>query len=118
MRIVSSRQSDDLVRPRDTMLARIRPLSVLPVFFDLKGKRAVVIGGSEAAVWKAELLSSAGAETAIFAATPEKDMLALVARACKAGALWVERPLFPRGISTGSGWGQGDSVFAFHPEHG
>ena len=94
MRIVSSRQSDDLGRPRDTMPARIRPLSVLPVFFDLKGKRAVVIGGSEAAVWKAELLSSAGAETVVFAATPERDMLALVARACKAGSLRLVRREF------------------------
>nr|WP_205624927.1 siroheme synthase CysG [Geminicoccus roseus] len=37
------------------------PLSVLPVFLGLRGKRAVVVGGSDAAAWKAELLAAAGA---------------------------------------------------------
>src|SRR5690606_26406891 len=46
---------------------RIAPLAILPVFFDLKEKRAVVIGGSEAAAWKIELLVAAGARVEIFA---------------------------------------------------
>ena len=31
---------------------RVAPLAVLPVFFDLTGKRVIAIGGSEAATWK------------------------------------------------------------------
>ncbi len=53
--------------PSETAPARIGPLAVLPVFLDLRGKRAVVAGGSEAAAWKAELLLAAGAEVALFA---------------------------------------------------
>ncbi|WP_082903853.1 siroheme synthase [Devosia elaeis] len=46
---------------------RIAPLAVLPVFFDLRGKRVVVIGGSEAAAWKTELLAAAGAHVDVYA---------------------------------------------------
>ncbi|WP_340117795.1 siroheme synthase CysG [Pelagibius sp. 7325] len=41
--------------------ARIDPLAVLPVFFSLRNRSAVVVGGSAAAAWKAELLAAAGA---------------------------------------------------------
>lgn len=47
--------------------ARVGKLSVLPVFLDLGGKRAVVAGGSDAAHWKAELLAAAGAEVHVYA---------------------------------------------------
>ena len=47
--------------------ARIAPLAVLPVFFDLRGKRVVVIGGSEPAAWKIELLAAAGARVDVYA---------------------------------------------------
>jgi len=46
---------------------RIAPLAVLPIFFDLRGKRAVVIGGGEPATWKIELLAAAGAQIDVFA---------------------------------------------------
>lgn len=46
---------------------RIAPLSVLPVFLDLKRKPVLVVGGSEAAAWKAHLLAAAGAEVRVFA---------------------------------------------------
>lgn len=59
-------------RPRKPAPARIRPLSVLPVFFDLAGKRAVVAGGTEAAAWKAELLAAAGARVDVY--TPTADV--------------------------------------------
>jgi uroporphyrin-III C-methyltransferase/precorrin-2 dehydrogenase/sirohydrochlorin ferrochelatase len=57
---------------------RIGALSRLPVFFALAGKRAVVSGGSQAATWKAELLSAAGATVEVFApsACAELRMLA------------------------------------------
>lgn len=57
MQIVSPQQNN----------SRIAPLAVLPVFFDLKGKRVVVIGGSEAATWKIELLAASGAEVEVYA---------------------------------------------------
>ncbi|CAH1653782.1 Siroheme synthase / Precorrin-2 oxidase [Hyphomicrobiales bacterium] len=46
---------------------RIAPLAVLPVFFCLTGKVAIVAGGSDAAAWKAELLVAAGARVVLYA---------------------------------------------------
>ncbi|WGF90419.1 siroheme synthase CysG [Marinivivus vitaminiproducens] len=43
------------------------PLSILPVFLPLQGRRAVVVGGSDAAAWKAELLVAAGAAVDLYA---------------------------------------------------
>ncbi|MBS3849179.1 siroheme synthase CysG [Devosia sp. J2-20] len=47
--------------------ARIAPLAVLPVFFDLIDKRVIAIGGSEPASWKIELLAAAGAHVQVLA---------------------------------------------------
>ena len=47
--------------------ARIGTLATLPVFFDLKGKPVLVIGGTEGAAWKAELLAAAGADVEVHA---------------------------------------------------
>ncbi|ACI93943.1 siroheme synthase [Afipia carboxidovorans OM5] len=55
--------------PSDSAPPRIAALSVLPAFFDLTGKRAVVAGGSEAAAWKAELLAAAGAQVDVYTAS-------------------------------------------------
>jgi uroporphyrin-III C-methyltransferase/precorrin-2 dehydrogenase/sirohydrochlorin ferrochelatase len=57
----------------------MEPLARLPVFFALESRRAVVAGGTPAAAWKAELLSAAGAEVAVFADEPCVEMLALAA---------------------------------------
>jgi len=54
-------------------------LSRLPAFFALEGKRAVVAGGGQAATWKTELLSAAGAAVDVFAPVPGEDMRALAA---------------------------------------
>jgi uroporphyrin-III C-methyltransferase/precorrin-2 dehydrogenase/sirohydrochlorin ferrochelatase len=54
-------------------------LSRLPAFFALQNKRAVVAGGSQAAAWKAELLSAAGARVDVFAPRPDADMRGLAA---------------------------------------
>jgi uroporphyrin-III C-methyltransferase/precorrin-2 dehydrogenase/sirohydrochlorin ferrochelatase len=51
----------------DSPPARMEPLARLPVFFALDGRRALVAGGTQGAAWKAELLSAAGAEVAIYA---------------------------------------------------
>jgi uroporphyrin-III C-methyltransferase/precorrin-2 dehydrogenase/sirohydrochlorin ferrochelatase len=54
-------------------------LSRLPAFFALAGKRAVVAGGGQAAAWKAELLSAAGAAVDVFSSQAGEDMRALTA---------------------------------------
>ena len=41
---------------------RIAPLANLPLFHKLAGRKAVVVGTSDGAAWKAELLAAAGAE--------------------------------------------------------
>mgnify|MGYP000208924667 FL=1 len=56
---------------------RISELAVLPVFFDLRGKRVVVIGGGEPAAWKIELLAAAGARVDVFAEEVCEELSAL-----------------------------------------
>ncbi|MGA8613961.1 MAG: siroheme synthase CysG [Xanthobacteraceae bacterium] len=65
--------------PSELRSARMGALARLPAFFALEGKRAVVAGGSQAAAWKAELLSAAGAKVDVFAPVQADDMQALVA---------------------------------------
>ncbi len=65
------------ISPRVTRPARMSPLAVLPVFFDLRGKRAVVAGDGEGGIWKAELLAAAGAHVEVYAAEPSADLIAL-----------------------------------------
>ena len=61
-------------RPR-----RMERLATLPLFFPLEGRRVVVIGGTEAAAWKAELLSAAGASVGVWARDTCPEMEALTA---------------------------------------
>src|SRR5437762_2825738 len=42
--------------------ARIAPLPNLPLFHKLEGRKAVIVGASDGAEWKAELLAATGAE--------------------------------------------------------
>src|SRR5690242_7415023 len=76
--------------PQQVKTSRIAPLSRLPAFFALTGKRAVVAGGSAAAAWKAELLSAAGAQVDLFAPEPGEDVLAL-ASAPPSGPIVLQR---------------------------
>lgn len=48
---------------------RMQALATLPVFFKLAGKRAIVAGGSEPALWKAELMAATGAHVEVYADT-------------------------------------------------
>jgi uroporphyrin-III C-methyltransferase/precorrin-2 dehydrogenase/sirohydrochlorin ferrochelatase len=75
-----SRETSEIRTPRMAALAR------LPAFFALAGKRAIVAGGTQAAVWKAELLCAAGAHVDVLAPAPAPEMRALAA-APPAGAL-------------------------------
>jgi uroporphyrin-III C-methyltransferase/precorrin-2 dehydrogenase/sirohydrochlorin ferrochelatase len=65
--------------PTEPRAPRLGALSRLPVFFALDGKRAVVAGGTQAATWKAELLSAAGAHVDVYSAAPGEEMRALAA---------------------------------------
>ncbi len=65
------------IPPRETRPSRMSPLAVLPVFFDLRGKRVVVAGDGDGAVWKAELLAAAGANVEVYAPEPSAELLAL-----------------------------------------
>jgi uroporphyrin-III C-methyltransferase/precorrin-2 dehydrogenase/sirohydrochlorin ferrochelatase len=64
-------------KPAETRSGRMDPLARLPVFLALEGKRAVLVGGSQAAAWKAELLSAAGANVDVYAADVSDEMLAM-----------------------------------------
>jgi uroporphyrin-III C-methyltransferase/precorrin-2 dehydrogenase/sirohydrochlorin ferrochelatase len=63
--------------PAEIRSTRMAPLARLPAFFALENKRVVVAGGTQAAAWKAELLSAAGAVVDVFAPAPGEEMLAL-----------------------------------------
>src|SRR5262249_46069662 len=65
--------------PREIQTGRMGRLSRLPAFFALAGKRAVVAGGGQAAAWKAELLSAAGAAVDVFSGQAGEGMRALAA---------------------------------------
>lgn len=78
-------------QPAESAPTRLGELAVLPVFLGLKGQRAVLAGGSEAATWKAELLAASGADVAVYAPEPCEDMLALIERGAADGSLTLYR---------------------------
>jgi uroporphyrin-III C-methyltransferase/precorrin-2 dehydrogenase/sirohydrochlorin ferrochelatase len=53
------------------------PLARLPLFFALDGRRALLAGGNDAAAWKAELLSAAGARVDVYAPEAGAEMAGL-----------------------------------------
>ena len=67
-------------QPRAERHAPLGSLAVLPVFFALAGKRAVLAGATERAVWKAELLQATDADLHVYAADACEGMHALAAR--------------------------------------
>jgi len=70
---------------------RIEALATLPVFFKLSGKRAVVAGGTEPALWKAELLAASGADVSVYAETFVEGFDALAAAPPAGCVLLVSR---------------------------
>jgi len=66
-------------KPDEISSDLMQPLETLPVFFDLKGRRVVVVGGSEGAAWKADLVGAAGADVEVFASEPCDKMREIVA---------------------------------------
>jgi len=75
---------------------RIEAMATLPVFFKLDGRRVVILGGTEAAVWKAEMALAAGAEVEVvaptfdpaFTALPHQDRLQQRAKAWETSDLY------------------------------
>src|SRR5262245_45015329 len=67
------------IAPQETRPPRMSPLAVLPVFFDLTGRSAVVAGSGDALVWKAELLAAAGAHVRVLTARPSPELAELAA---------------------------------------
>jgi uroporphyrin-III C-methyltransferase/precorrin-2 dehydrogenase/sirohydrochlorin ferrochelatase len=59
--------------PQETP-ARIAPLPNLPLFHKLEGRRVLVVGTSEGARWKAELIAAAGADVAVRGAWTPADL--------------------------------------------
>ncbi|SMQ60752.1 uroporphyrinogen-III C-methyltransferase [Devosia lucknowensis] len=77
---------------------RIGELAVLPVFFDLRGQRVVVIGGDEPAAWKIELLAAAGTQVDVYAEDFCEE-LALLAASPSSGPSAI---LLPEGEKNGA----------------
>ena len=72
--------------------ARIAAMATLPLFHKLAGRKVVLAGDSEGALWKAELLTAAGADLHVFA--PERpDAFAALAANPPSGRVTV----IPRG---------------------
>jgi uroporphyrin-III C-methyltransferase / precorrin-2 dehydrogenase / sirohydrochlorin ferrochelatase len=69
----------NISRPQSNA-ARIAPLEVLPVFLRLDGKKAIVVGSSVGALWKAELLLQAGAHMTLICAEPDSSVFELLSR--------------------------------------
>ena len=57
-------------RPEPTP-SRIAPLPSLPLFHNLEGRKVVLTGATDPALWKAELLLSTGSNLTIFAGSDE-----------------------------------------------
>ena len=87
-------------------LVRMDELATLPVFFKLRGKRAVLAGGSAPAVWKADLLAAAGARVEVYARDPVPDMTELAAMPDRAVSIvrrdWTAKDLPGAAIAIGA----------------
>ncbi|MFO1125684.1 MAG: bifunctional precorrin-2 dehydrogenase/sirohydrochlorin ferrochelatase [Methylocystis sp.] len=67
-------------KPDEVSADLMQPLATLPVFYALAGRRVIVVGGGEAAAWKADLAAATGAQVEVFAKDP-CDKLCEIARA-------------------------------------
>ncbi|MDX2204690.1 MAG: siroheme synthase CysG [Hyphomicrobiaceae bacterium] len=97
-----------IVPPQETQASRMRPLAVLPVFLDLKGKRAVLAGAGDGLAWKVELVAAAGAIVDVYCADEAGPDLARLAQAPPAGEVrlvsrrWQEADLAGAAIAVGA----------------
>lgn len=100
-------------QPTHTPASRIAPLASLPVFFKLKGRKVVLAGASEAALWKAELLAATGASLDIYTTKP--DLFAALAReserVCVITRQWQEDDLSGAVMAVGDAEGEEAEAF-------
>ena len=89
-------------KPAEIQTARIGPLARLPAFFALAGKRTVVAGSGQAATWKTELLSAAGARVDVFAPDQSESLRALAAAPPGGAVIVRERPWTPADVAGAS----------------
>ncbi|AMJ60146.1 siroheme synthase CysG [Bosea sp. PAMC 26642] len=66
-------------RPEPSIARRIERLATLPLFHKLDGRKVVLVGGSEGALWKAELLTAAGADLLVLSEHDSELFAALAA---------------------------------------
>ncbi|MEM7462195.1 MAG: siroheme synthase CysG [Pseudomonadota bacterium] len=91
MQLVTSQPNKDLSQPRAAEPARMKPLANLPVFLQLENRRVIIVGGSDAAAWKAELLCAAGAIVEVIAPGLEQTFHKLINRATTSGNMtWTQ----------------------------
>ncbi len=72
--------------PEEIAVPRMGPLSVLPVFFKLEGKRVLLAGGTDAAAWKAELIAATGAHVDIVSPEVEPLLHSMIATTPQRGS--------------------------------
>jgi len=70
--------------------ARIEPLAVLPVFWKLEDQAVLVVGATDAAAWKAELLAAAGGNVTVVGQEPSETMIALAQSQLQNGSICLE----------------------------
>ncbi len=95
-------------KPAEAGVTRLGALAKLPVFFDLRDKRAIVAGGGAGATWKAELLAASGARVEIYATDPCEEMRALVLRGAADGELVLHERPWSMGVFAGAAIAVGD----------
>lgn len=66
------------LRPRRVARPKVAPLSVLPVFFNLRGAKVLVVGNSEGVAWKSELLLAAGADVILISSNPHEELQEII----------------------------------------
>jgi uroporphyrin-III C-methyltransferase/precorrin-2 dehydrogenase/sirohydrochlorin ferrochelatase len=106
-----------VVEPQETRARRMRPLAVLPVFFDLAGKPVLLAGGGEGLIWKCELIAAAGAHVTLHwpGAVPD-DLAALIAAPPAGRIMHIAREWTPDDLTWAAlavGGLEGDEAEAF-----
>lgn len=94
-------------RPESTTARRIEALATLPLFHKLEGRKVVLAGSSEGALWKAELLAATGAELHVYAAD-EPELFAGLAADSPAGLVVVHERRWQAGDLTDAALAIGD----------
>lgn len=97
--IISRSKAEQVDGPRRR--ERMGELAVLPVFFSLKGKQVVLAGGSDAAAWKAELLSASGAEVHVYATDLDPVFEELLRSGSPSGSFVLHRRDWDDGVFAG-----------------